>query len=91
MNSKPNPVGIFPALHGEFFGGSIPPQGPKQSKTFIMNWISVNFEGWAGSFIVVRSFIGETRRYYGYSKKEAERRYREEFGLIGKHLVKINS
>ena len=56
-----------------------------------MYWISIEFDGWAGSFIVVRSFIGETRRYIGYSKKEAERRYREEFGLIGKHLKRIKA
>ena len=55
-----------------------------------MDWICISSEGWAGTFIVIRSFIGETRRYYGYSKKDAERRYREEFGLIGKHLTRIN-
>lgn len=56
-----------------------------------MNWISVQFDGWASTFVVVRSFIGETRRYYGYTRRQAERMYREEFGLIGKRLTKINA
>lgn len=52
-------------------------------------WISVSVEGWPGLFVVIRCGLGETRRYYGYSKKEAERRYRAEFGLIGARLSRI--
>ena len=55
-----------------------------------MRWISVEFEGWAATFVVVRSFLGETRRYFGYSRKEAERRYREEFGLVGARLRRLS-
>lgn len=49
-----------------------------------MRWISVEFEGWAGSFIAIRSSeVSGTERYFGYSKKEAERRYRQKYGLVG--------
>lgn len=54
-----------------------------------MNWISIYCDSWAGVFIVVRSFLGETRRYYGYTAKQAERAYRAEFGLVGKKLVHL--
>lgn len=54
-----------------------------------MNWISINADGWAGVFVVVRSFLGETRRYYGYTLKQAEKAYRAEFGLTAKKLVHL--
>lgn len=54
-----------------------------------MKWISVNFEGWAGSFVVVTSYLGETRRYFGYTLKQAEGLYRSEFGLTGEKLVHL--
>jgi len=52
-------------------------------------WISVSVEGWAASFVRINSGLGETRRYYGYSVREAEKRYREEFGLVGARLTRI--
>ena len=54
-----------------------------------MNWISISSDSWAGVFVVVRSFVGETRRYYGYTAKQAERAYRAEFGLVGKKLIHL--
>lgn len=48
-----------------------------------MKWISVEFEGYAATFVVVRSSEADTERYYGYSKNEAERKYREKYGLVG--------
>ena len=54
-----------------------------------MKWIEVSLDGWAGVFVVVRSYLEETRRYYGMTHKQADKRYREEFGLIGKKLVHI--
>ena len=54
-----------------------------------MKWIEVSLDGWAGVFVVVKSYLEETRRYYGMTPKQAEKRYREEFGLIGKKLVHI--
>ena len=53
-------------------------------------WISITVEGWPGCFICIKSYLGETRRYYGFTKKQAERRYREEFGLVGKRLKRLN-
>lgn len=55
-----------------------------------MKWISVEYEGWAATFVVVRSSEAETQRYYGYTKKEAERRYREKFGLVGMRLRRLS-
>jgi len=54
-----------------------------------MKWISVEFEGWAATFVVVRSSEAETERYYGYSKKDAERKYRQKYGLVGMKLRRI--
>ena len=54
-----------------------------------MYWISISSGSWAGVFVVVRSFMGETRRYYGYTPKQAERAYRAEFGLVGRKLVHL--
>jgi hypothetical protein len=54
-----------------------------------MSWISVEYEGWASSFVVIRSSLGETERYFGYSKKEAERMYRQKYGLVGKRMKRI--
>ena len=54
-----------------------------------MAWISVEREGWAG-FIVIRSSVADTRRYFGYSKRDAERKYREEFGLKNWKLDRIH-
>lgn len=54
-----------------------------------MRWISIKREGWPGTFVVISSHLGETRRYYGYTMKEAERRYREEFGLKYIPLARI--
>lgn len=49
-----------------------------------MKWISVETEGWAGTFIVIRSSEVEgTWRTFGCSKKEAERKYRSKYGLEG--------
>lgn len=55
-----------------------------------MKWISVEFEGWAATFVVVRSSEAEPERYYGYSKKEAERKYRQKYGLEGVRMRKLN-
>lgn len=55
-----------------------------------MRWISVQYEGWARTFVVIKSNLGETRRYYGYSKRDAERKYRAEFGLEHIPLARIN-
>ena len=65
-------------------------------KNDFLPWISVSFEGWASRFVVVRSYLGETRRYMCWRSgkrelKEAEAKYRAEFGLIGKHLQRINA
>ena len=54
-----------------------------------MKWISIENEGWAGIFVVVRSSEAATERYYGYSKKEAERRYRQKYGLEGVRMMRI--
>lgn len=48
-----------------------------------MKWISVNYEGWACKFVAVSSSEAPTERFYGYSKRDAERRYREKYGLVG--------
>lgn len=55
-----------------------------------MSWISVEFEGWASTFVVVRSSEAETCRYFGYSKRDAERLYRQKFGLVGKRMRRIS-
>lgn len=55
-----------------------------------MRWISVEYEGWACSFVVVRSSLGETERYFGYSKKEAEQRYRQKHGLVGVRMRRLH-
>ena len=54
-----------------------------------MKWISVEFEGWAATFVVVRSSEADTARYYGYTKKEAERRYRQKYGLVGVRMRRV--
>lgn len=55
-----------------------------------MKWINVEFEGWAGSFIAIRSSeVSGTERYFGYSKKEAERRYRQKYGLVGVRMRRV--
>ena len=56
----------------------------------VMKWISVEYEGWASTFVVVRSSEARTERFYGYSKKEAERKYRQEYGLVGMRLTRIS-
>lgn len=55
-----------------------------------MSWISVEYEGWACSFVVVRSSEADTQRYFGYSKKEAERIYRQKYGLVGKRMKRLH-
>lgn len=55
-----------------------------------MKWISVEFEGWAATFVVVRSSEADTERYYGYSKKEAERMYRQKYGLVGVKMRRVS-
>lgn len=55
-----------------------------------MKWISVEFEGWAATFVVVRSSEAETERYYGYTKKEAERKYRQKYGLVGVRMRRMS-
>ena len=55
-----------------------------------MKWISVDFEGWAATCVVVSSSEADTERYFGYTKKEAERRYREKFGLVGMRLRRLS-
>lgn len=54
-----------------------------------MNWISVEYEGWAATFVVVRSSEADTERYYGYSKKEAEQKYRQKHGLVGVRMRRV--
>ena len=54
-----------------------------------MKWISVEFEGWAATFVVVRSSEADTERYYGYTKKEAERKYRQKYGLEGVRMRRL--
>lgn len=55
-----------------------------------MKWISVEFEGWAGSFIAIRSSeVSGTERFFGYSKKEAERKYRQKYGLEGVRMRRV--
>lgn len=55
-----------------------------------MRWISISKEGWTGAWIVIRSYLGETRRYQGCSVRDAERAYRSEFGLTHIPLARIN-
>lgn len=55
-----------------------------------MKWISVEFEGWAATFVVVRSSEADTERYFGYTKKEAEREYRQKHGLVGLKMKRIH-
>ena len=55
-----------------------------------MKWISVEFEGWASTFVVVRSSEADTERYFGYSKKEAEQRYRQKYGLVGVKMRRVS-
>ena len=38
---------------------------------------------------MVRPSEADTQRYFGYSKKEAERIYRQKYGLVGKKVNKI--
>lgn len=55
-----------------------------------MKWISVEFEGWAGSTIAIRSSeVSGTEYYFGYSKKEAEQRYRQKYGLVGMKMRRV--
>lgn len=55
-----------------------------------MRWISVEFEGWVGSFIAIRSSeVSGTERYFGYSKKEAEQKYRQKHGLVGVRMRRV--
>lgn len=54
-----------------------------------MKWISVEYEGYACTFVAVRSSEAETCRYFNMSKKEAERRYRAKFGLVGVRMRRI--
>lgn len=54
-----------------------------------MRWISVEYEGWACTFVVVRSSEGPTERYLNFTKKEAERHYREKYGLIGMRMRRL--
>ena len=56
-----------------------------------MKWISVEFEGWAGSFIAIRSSeVSGTERYFGYSKKDAELKYRQKYGLVGVRMRRVS-
>lgn len=55
-----------------------------------MKWISVEFEGWAATFVVVRSSEADTERYYDYTKKDAERLYRQKYGLIGVRMRRLS-
>ncbi len=56
-----------------------------------MKWISIESEGWAGTFVAIRSSeVVGVERYYGYTKKEAEQHYRQKYGLIGKRLRRID-
>lgn len=54
-----------------------------------MKWISVEFEGWAATFVVVRSSEADTERYFGYTKKDAERLYRQKYGLEGVRMRRL--
>lgn len=55
-----------------------------------MKWISVEYEGWASTFVVVRSSEADTERYFNMSKREAERHYREKNGLVGMRLTRLH-
>ena len=35
-----------------------------------------------------KSWCYDSVKYYDYSLREAEKRYRHQFGLVGKHLIK---
>lgn len=52
-------------------------------------WIAIHCCGWAGGFIEISCGLGETRRYFNYSRRDAERAYRQEFGLIGARLTRL--
>lgn len=53
-------------------------------------WISVSFEGWAGAIVVIRCGLVEgVKRYSGFTLKEAERRFRERFDLVGVRLRRV--
>ena len=54
-----------------------------------MKWISVEYDGYAGAVIVIKSSEADTQRYFGYSKKEAERRYRQKYGLEGVRMRRV--
>lgn len=54
-----------------------------------MKWISVEFEGWAATFVVVRSSEAPTEWFFNYSKRDAERVYRQRYGLVGMRMRRI--
>ena len=39
-------------------------------------------------FFTEKSWCYDSVKYYDYSLREAEKRYRHQFGLVGKHLIK---
>lgn len=55
-------------------------------------WISVSVEGYAGTFVRVDCGLVDdsAQRYFGYSRREAEKAYRQKYGLQGVKLTRIN-
>lgn len=55
-------------------------------------WISVSVEGYAGTFVRVDCGLVDDseQRYYGYSRREAVKAYRQKYGLQGVKLTRIN-
>lgn len=41
----------------------------------------------SGGWWLIRVLGYPTRRYLYYTKREAVKKYRQEFGLVGKHMV----
>lgn len=56
-----------------------------------MNYLLIDFIGgaWTLSAKYEDQYI-DGARYIGYSLREAIRRFRQEYGLVGKHLVQID-
>ena len=54
-------------------------------------WISVSVSGWASAIVLVRcGLVEDSRRYMGFSVKDAEKQFRREFGLVGVRLRRLS-
>jgi len=54
-------------------------------------WISVTVSGWASGVVLVRSgLVEDSRRYLGFSLRDAEKQFRREFGLVGVRLRRLS-